>query len=625
MTLVIGTAGHIDHGKTTLLRALTGIDADRLPEERRRGLTIDLGYAHGSPDGGPEVDFVDVPGHDGLVGNMLVGVGEIDAALLVVAADDGPRAQTWEHVGLLDAMAIAHGIVAITKADLVSDDRALAVAAEISTSLAATHLGGSPVVVVSGTSGAGLDELRARLASLRDRATTRTGRRHAGVWLAVDRVFTVRGHGVVVTGSSRGAPVRTGDAVGILPGSTLARVRAIQVHDAAVDASSEPGRLALNLAGVDRDRVHRGQVVISRTEGDTEGHDAFAPFETDRLLVALDRPAALPGRPLGDPWPPRDATELRLHVGTDQVGVRIGRRGRLADASGPEPFALLRLDRAVASAIGERFVLRRPRPAGLLAGGVVLDADVPRGRARARLRRDRLVRLVAAVATGDAASVAAARLELHGVNGSMLAPDVQLSARSALLDRVAEYHEGHPDRPGLPLSSARSCVAAAIGARVSVEPATLARLAEATLAIALAQDALEQLGDKIRSSSFTAPVTDPQTEQAGAALVALLDVPAPPPLAVAADQVGCSADVLRVLEQEGRIVVIGTDLAWSADSFEQLRDAALALADAGPLTPAVLRDATGTSRKYVLALLEELDRRGILKRTPAGHVRGPRA
>jgi selenocysteine-specific elongation factor len=286
---------------------------------------------------------------------------------------------------------------------------------------------------------------------------------------------------------------------------------------------------------------------------------------------------------------------------------------------------LLRLDRAVASAIGERFVLRRPRPAGLLAGGVVLDADVPRGRARARLRRDRLVRLVAAVATGDAASVAAARLELHGVNGSMLAPDVQLTARSALLDRVGEYHEAHPDRSGLPLSSARSCVAAAIGARVSVEPATLARLAEATLEIALAQDALEQLGDKIRSSSFTAPVTDPQTEQAGAALVALLDVPAPPPLAVAADQVGCSADVLRVLEQEGRIVVIGTDLAWSADSFEQLRDAALALADAGPLTPAVLRDATGTSRKYVLALLEELDRRGILKRTPAGHVRGPRA
>lgn len=621
MTVVIGTAGHIDHGKTTLLRALTGIDADRLPEERRRGLTIDLGYAHGSPDGGPEVDYVDVPGHDGLVGNMLVGMGEIDAVLVVVAADDGPRAQTWEHVGLLDAMAIDEGIVAITKADLVTAERARAVAVQVSQTLEGTRLEGAPTVIVSGTSGAGLDELRAGLADLRDRALVHARPRHRRVWLAVDRVFSLHGHGVVVTGSSRGAPVRGGDALRVLPGPTRVRVRSVHVHDAAVEASSTHGRLALNLAGVDVGDLHRGQIVTSLPER----HDPLAPFESHRLLVALDQPCALPGQPPDDAWPPRDATELRLHLGTEQVGARIGRRGRLADVSGPEVFALLRLDRAVATAIGERFVLRRPPPAGLLAGGVVLDVDVPRGRARTRLRRDRLVRLAEAASAGGADGVAAARLELHGTNGYALAPDVQLAARGALLEAVASSQRDDPRRGGLPVSSARSSVATEIRAQLSADPETLARLADATLDAAVAEDGLEQNGNRIYVSGFTPPVMDPLEAQARATLLAMLDVPAPPSLAAAVQRAGCSAGAVRDLVNEGHIVEVGDDLAWSTAAFARLRDVALATADTRPLTPAALRDATGTSRKYVMALLEELDRRGILERTPAGHVRGRRA
>src|SRR5262245_28932878 len=214
MTVVVGTAGHIDHGKTTLLRALTGIDADRLPEERRRGMTIDVGYAHLALDDGTEIDFVDVPGHDKLVGNMLVGAGEVDAALLVVAADDGPRAQTLEHLALLDALGIAVGIAVVTKADAVDAERRAAVATEVDALLGTTSLAGAPVLVASGTTGEGLDDVRAALIALRDRVPTPD--RPAS--LAIDRIFAVKGRGVVVTGTLRGGPLATGDPLRIVPG-----------------------------------------------------------------------------------------------------------------------------------------------------------------------------------------------------------------------------------------------------------------------------------------------------------------------------------------------------------------------------------------------------------------------
>src|SRR6478735_4331407 len=200
MTVVVGTAGHIDHGKTTLLRALTGIDADRLPEERRRGMTIDIGYAHMALPDGSEIDFVDVPGHDRLVGNMLVGAGEIDAALLVVAADDGPRAQTREHLGLLDALGISAGVVAITKTDAVDALRLAEVRRAVQELLEPTSLAGAPSVDVSAVTGAGLEALRRELAILAAsfRSTSRPPT------LAIDRAFTVRGRGVVVTGTLRG-------------------------------------------------------------------------------------------------------------------------------------------------------------------------------------------------------------------------------------------------------------------------------------------------------------------------------------------------------------------------------------------------------------------------------------
>ena len=627
MSVVIGTAGHIDHGKTTLLRALTGSDADRLPEERRRGLTIDLGYVHGSPDGGPEIDFVDVPGHDRLVGNMLVGVGEIDAALLVVAADDGPRAQTWEHLGLLDAMGIERGLIAITKTDLVDEDRVSMVVTEVSRLAAATSLADASPVAVSATTGEGLDELRARLAALRDVVAGATdGVSQTRARLALDRAFSVRGHGVVVTGSARGEPARVGETVRLRPGGQRLRVRAIQVHDDPVDRAPRAGRVAVNLAGAGLGSLRRGQVLTPLDEA----RDPLAVTETDRLLVVLRAPAALPGRPADDRWPPPDGPRLRLHIGTDQIDSRVGRRGRervsLAD---DRAIAMLHLDRPIATAIGDPFALRRPPPAGLLAGGMVLDPAPLRGRSRRRQTPEALSVLAHAVGSHDEASILEALLALHGwldrPTGLQLAADVAAAATDALLGSVLEHHRIHPEEPGLPLAAARAATESALRAQLSADRSTLAAGAVIAVSASLDDGRLIRDGDRLRCSDQEPPPRDVETDAAMQRLEERLDVAAPPALGSTAAEVGCPPSGVRELERTGRVVLVDADLAWSAAAWARLRDEAVELADRGPLTPAALRDATGTSRKYVMALLEDLDRRGILRRTSAGHVRGPRA
>ena len=286
MTVVVGTAGHIDHGKTTLLQALTGIDADRLPEERRRGMTIDVGYAHLRLADGSELDFVDVPGHDRLIGNMLVGAGEIDAALVVVAADDGPRAQTIEHLELLDALGIGDGLAVVTKIDAVDDARVGQIVDETARLLARTRLAGSRVLAISGLTLDGLPELLAELARLRDRLTA--GRGQVGPpRLAIDRAFSMKGRGAVVTGTLRGnGGVRRGDTLRLLPGGREVRVREVQVHGETVERAVV-GRTALNLAGVEASELHRGMVLTA-----DPGLAA-----SDRILVALRPAAGLSGRP----------------------------------------------------------------------------------------------------------------------------------------------------------------------------------------------------------------------------------------------------------------------------------------------------------------------------------------
>jgi len=672
MTVVVGTAGHIDHGKTTLLRALTGIDADRLPEERRRGMTIDVGYAHLAFDDGTELDFVDVPGHDRLVGNMLVGAGEIDAALLVVAADDGPRAQTLEHLELLDALGIGDGVAVVTKVDLVGPDRAAEVAGAVRALLEPTTLRGSPILAVSSTSGEGLAELRAALVALRDRVLARAGRTCAPARLAIDRVFTVRGRGTVVTGTLRGGPLEVGARLRLEPGGRPVRVRELQVHGRPVvrlgpdrpggggsggsggsggAGDGGGGRVALNLAGVENAELRRGQLLAAGP----------AVVATDRLIVAIRPPVGLGREPVR--WPLAHGSAVRLHLGTEQVEATV-RRGRRDTASLPtgEEIVRLVLARPVAATLGERFVLRRPSPPGTAAGGRILDPAPAIGVSRRRADPDRLRALgeaalsAAAGAPDDLAGLLAALAAFHGIlarrqalaalaafgadetaldalaerggvsvlGGFLVAPDVLAALESDVLEHVAGHHAARPLSGGLALGELRPIIGRSLRRLATLDPAEATAIAGVLLDRLVDAGRLARDGDLVRDPS-RAPGLPAEVLAAMDRLEAALSVPAPPPFAEAVRAAGCPAEGVRALESSGRIVRLDADLAYASSTYGELERLALGLAAAGPLAPAAFRDATGTSRKFSLAVLEDLDRRGLLRRTPDGHVLGPRA
>jgi len=609
VTVVVGTAGHIDHGKTTLLRALTGIDADRLPEERRRGMTIDVGYAHLTLPDGTELDFVDVPGHDRLVGNMLVGAGEIDAALLVVAADDGLRAQTHEHLDLLDALDVRHALVAITKSDLVAAERTGEVCEDVAARLASTAFAEAPIVVVSGTTGEGIEALRAGLVGLRDRVLADPGWMALSarpVRLAVDRAFRIKGRGTVVTGTLRGGAMARGANLRIVPGDDTVRVREVQVHGAPVEEVAGGGRTALNLARDAAAGVHRGVVL-------TNDADVHA---SDRLLVMLATPVP-------------DRARFRAHLGTAAAEAVVGRAGRDAlELRDGAAAAVLRLESPLAAAAGDRFVLRRAATSSpAVLGGVILDPLPARGVSRRRQTTERVGALAAAAQVGDLEAVRAARVELHGIvaNEGRVAPDVRDAASAAALEAVRTHHATRPVDPGPTLAAVRSAAARALRRQATVSAAEALVRSGAIVDELVSEGRLVRDGDRVRALDHQAAAADPEVAAAMDRLVAALAVPAPPSLRNAAASAGCQPAAMRELERSGRIVVLEEDLGYAMATYRDLAAKALALAAREPLTPAAFRDATGTSRRYVLAILEDLDRRGILRRTSAGHVPGPRA
>jgi len=588
VTVVVGTAGHIDHGKTTLLRALTGIDADRLPEERRRGMTIDVGYAHLALDDGTSIDFVDVPGHDKLVGNMLVGAGEVDAAMLVVAADDGPRAQTLEHLALLDALGISAGIAVVTKIDAVEPERVAAVVAAVTDLLAPTSLAGSPVLAASGVTGEGLDSVRVALADLGSRLSEPV----RPPSLAIDRVFAVKGRGPVVTGTLRGGPLSPGDTVRLVPGDRDVRVREIQVHGAVVEGVEGTGRTALNVAGIGIDELHRGMVLTTDP----------AVRATDRALVTFRQPVG-------------DRTRARFHAGTAAADVAVGRGGRDAvELPDGTTAGIVRLATPVALRPGDRFVLRRG-PGLAPIGGTVLDVATARGISRRRQTAERVAALVA--------GVPGARLDLHGLlsdgGRTVVAPDVRAVAAEAGMAVVGQ------GSAATPVTAVRTAIGAALR-RVVTLPREQAGPAATTVIDGLvAGGRLVRDGDVVRRQGTGAEPPDPALAAAMDRLEALLDVTTPPSLAEAARMAGCPAEGVRALERAIRIVLLEPDLAYGITTYRELTARAVSMAAREPLTPAAYRDATGTSRKYVMAILEDLDRRAVLRRTPDGHVPGPRA
>jgi selenocysteine-specific elongation factor len=349
--LTLGTAGHIDHGKTALVRALTGVDTDRLPEERARGISIALGYAPLTLPSGRRLSVVDVPGHERFVRTMVAGATGIDLYLMTVAADDGVMPQTREHATVLAALGVDVGVVAITKADLADPEIAREEAAEL--------LPGAELVPVSAKTGAGLDELRAALDRAATRATSRSGD-SGGFRLHVDRVFTIRGAGTVVTGTLWSGTAARGDEVVIQPAGRRARIRGVEVHDEAVERADAGQRVALNLAGVDRDEVSRGDVIAAR--------DVIAPtYRVDAALQLADRPKV-----------------VAVHHGTRESPARLVELGGR--------FFQLRLDEPIVPLRGDRLVIRSLAPPDTLGGGVVLD-PAPRRHGPSRDLLARLARL----------------------------------------------------------------------------------------------------------------------------------------------------------------------------------------------------------------------------------------
>ena len=357
---VVGTAGHIDHGKTSLVRALTGIDTDRLPEEKRRGITIDLGFASWFT-GEYQIGFIDVPGHERFVKNMLAGVGGIDSVLLVVAADESIKPQTREHFAICKLLGIPTGVVAITKSDLVERDILELVRLEIEDLVKSSFLEGKPVVPVSSTTGAGLDDLRAALlqsvAGVDDRdATTRVFR------LPIDRVFTMKGFGSVITGTTYSGHVRVEDEVEVLPGAMRSRARAIQVHSEAREEASAGERTSMNLADIPLEWLRRGQQILHP--------GTLRPSQV--ITARLDL--------LEDAKPLKEQTRIRFHhLSAELLGtIRFVDETEGELRPGASAFVQIRLEAPVIAVGGDRFVIRRYSPAYTIGGGVILDAHLPK-------------------------------------------------------------------------------------------------------------------------------------------------------------------------------------------------------------------------------------------------------
>jgi len=358
---VVGTAGHIDHGKTSLVKALTGVDTDRLPEEKRRGITIDLGFASWFTDD-YQIGFIDVPGHERFVKNMLAGVGGIDSALLVVAADESIKPQTREHFAICRLLGIRTGVVAITKSDLVDADIVELVRLEIDELVRGSFLEGKPIVPVSAVTHAGLDELKrallASVAEVDDRdATTRVFR------LPIDRVFTMKGFGSVVTGTTYAGKVNVESEIEVLPGADRSRARNIQVHGEARDSAAAGERTSINLADIPLDRLHRGQQIIAP--------NTLRPSSVITARLEL----------LDDAKPLKDQTRIRFHhLASELLGsIRFidVESGELK--AGQSAYVQVRLESPVVAVAGDRFVIRRYSPALTIGGGRRADVDQPRG------------------------------------------------------------------------------------------------------------------------------------------------------------------------------------------------------------------------------------------------------
>jgi selenocysteine-specific elongation factor len=635
---VIGTAGHVDHGKSTLVKALTGIDPDRLQEEKAREMTIDLGFAWLTLPSGKEVSVVDVPGHERFIKNMLAGVGGLDAALLVIAADEGTMPQTEEHLDILHLLGVDRGIVVLTKVDLVDEEWVSLVAEEVRERLKGTTLHDAAIVTVSARTGAGLDKLLMEIDSLLENTATRADRGQPR--LPVDRAFTMSGFGTVVTGTLVDGTLAVGQEVEIVPPGSRSRVRGLQSHKHKVNTIGPGNRVAVNLVGLEVDQLERGMVLTSPGR--------LRP--TKRLDVHL---SLLPNAPA----PVEQNDSLDFFTGSAETPAQI----TLLDTERLEPgrtaWAQLRLRDEVAVAKGDRYIVRRPSPSLTIGGGQVID---PHPRRHKRFHEETLQTLetlqrgtpeaLVLQALGNTAQDAKSVIEKSALDNAQavqaldaliaigqviqLTGDEQstvrvpsgrrgaLRATAILITEEAfqqamhrvqvlleQYHKQQPLRRGMSKEELRSRVASMIAPRAFPH----------VMALGVERGAIAEDATTYRLPGHQPTYTPGQQAQVETLRRTHAESPYTPPSPA---ELGMDPDVAAALVESGEFVKIDNGLIYTRKAFEQMRDRILqAIDERGEINVAVMRDLFGTTRKYAIPLLEYLDEQKITRRVGDVRVR----
>ena len=614
--MIIGTAGHIDHGKTALVKALTGVDADRLPEEKRRGITIDLGFAPLQLEELGTLGMIDVPGHEDFVRSMLVGASGIDVGLLVVAADEGVMPQTREHLLILRLLGIPKVVVALSKSDLVDAEWIELVAADVVTLFEHSGVETPTIVACSSKTGDGLPELRAELARVLASAKPRSS---ADVFrLPVDRAFTVKGTGTVVTGTVWSGELETDAIVRVLPAGRTARVRRIEQHGKPAQRAQAGGRAAVALAGIEVAEVPRGSVLVT-----DEGWSATSMFEA---VVSLDSELAarLTSR-----------TRLRLHAGASEVGARLASVSRHSDSQ-KNALARITTDSPVTLRGGDRFVLRLPAPLRTIGGGVVVDPYVRR-RPLPRESSSHLAALVASSGARFSRILAAegprgiATSEIPVRSGctpaevrdvvdqsgafigahNLFAPLAVEQAMASVRRIIAEYEIRAPLALGVPARTLRE------GLHANEE------LVDIAIRELAAAGEIETSGPHV---SRTGWAPSPSERDVKVIDQVAHDICAgsqePPSVGELVSRYGSSVPgLLRFLERQGRIVQVETDRYYDRSALEamigRLKNG---LVPGKVYVPSQLRDVLGFSRKYLIPFLEFCDRNGITERRGDGRM-----
>ncbi len=620
-SVIVGTAGHIDHGKTSLVKALTGIDADRLEEEKRRGITIDIGFAHlelPGPNGETlRLGFVDVPGHERFVRNMLAGAGGIDLVILVIAADEGIKPQTREHFDICRLLAVRRGLTVLTKSDAVDPETLEVASLEVADFLRGSFLdlSHSPIVAASSLTGAGLDEVKAALAKIAAEVSPKDSTAIAR--LPVDRVFTMKGFGTVVTGTLVSGTIRKEDELEVFPSGTRVRIRGVQVHGSPAEKAIAGQRTALNVAGVSTEELARGMTL--------------APADTFHSASRIDTRLSL----LTTAKPLRDASRVHFHAYTTETIAEVRLYGAKQLNPGEDAFAQLRLAEPMLVLPGDRFVIRQFSPVATIGGGVVVDTSIPPGRRRA----EDVTAFLNTMLTGSREQVLEARVARTGIKGLPLTDaqaqmnlrHIQIEqlaqrmpmircgellvsnaafaqARTLMIDTVKNFHDLNPLVAGISKEELRD--------RLKLGSEVLS----GALGKASDEKQLEITGELVHLSGRGVVMKDEEAESkktieeafavAGLKVPSLRDVLA----GLKVDKVRAQK-IVTLLLRDKVIVKVSDDLVFHQNSLAELRQKVAALkSTAARIDVARFKDMTGVSRKYAIPLLEYLDRERVTRR-----------